>query len=295
MKHSKIVILGNPESWHNQALKTAFFRRDWVVEFATANDLQVHLGKIQEVFSSSTYLSNAGLMLVREVPGGSLEQVIYRMDALHTLENNGVRLINSAYAIEKMVDKYYTLSLLGAAGLPIPETRMTENPSKALEAFHNLGGDVVIKPLFGSRGVGMVRVTDEEIAGRVFRAMQVGGFIYYLQKFVEHDKWDIRILVVGGECIAGMKRKSDDWKTNLSAGGRAIPFILTKEICDASLKAASVVGADYCGVDLMYNPEGELFLLEVNSMPAWQGLQTVTPFDIADRLADYCLQTQTVR
>ena len=114
------------------------------------------------VTSSSTGLSDAGLVLVREVPGGSLEQVIYRMDAMHQLENSGVRLVNSPYAIEKMVDKYYALSLLGAAGLRVPETRITENPSVAMEAFHTLGGDVVLKPLFGSRGVGMVRLTDEE-------------------------------------------------------------------------------------------------------------------------------------
>ncbi len=291
MSLRKVVILGRPEGWHAQALQAAFLRAGVAVEFAAADDLQVRLGKSPEVASGPTHLSDTDLMMVREIPGGSLEQVIYRMDALHQLENVGVRIINSPHAIERMVDKYYTLSLLGGAGLRVPETCLTESPSAALEAFHSLGGDVVLKPLFGSRGVGMVRLTDAETAGRVFRAMQLGGYIYYLQKFIEHDNRDLRVLVLGGECLAAMQRVSDGWKTNLAAGGRAEPFALTDEVRTASLAAARAVGADYCGVDLLRSPQGELFLLEVNSMPAWQGLQQVTPFAISDRLAEYCLQT----
>jgi RimK family alpha-L-glutamate ligase len=294
MDHSKIVILGNQDGWHARALHSAFIRKGKTAEFAEADDIQVQLGKSSEVITSSTCLSDAELVIVREVPGGSLEQVIFRMDALHQLENSGVKLINSPYAIEKMVDKYYALSLLSAAGLLVPETFLTENPSKAMEAFHELGGDVVLKPLFGSRGVGMVRLTDAEIAGRTFRALQLGGYIYYLQKFIEHDSRDLRVLVAGGECITTMQRVSDGWKTNLAAGGRAVQIALSDAVRDASLTAARTLGADYCGVDLLINPQGELYLLEVNSMPAWQGLQQVTTFDIADRLVDYFLQIQHI-
>jgi RimK family alpha-L-glutamate ligase len=289
MKPSKIVILGNQDGWHAQALQAAFIRKGKIVEFAEADDIQVRLGVTPEVATSSTRLLDADLVVVREVPGGSLEQVIYRMDALHQLENSGVKLVNSPYAIEKMVDKYYALSLLSAAGLPIPETFLTENPSKAMEAFHRLGGDVILKPLFGSRGVGMVRLTDAETAGRTFRALQLGGYIYYLQQFIEHDSRDLRVLVVGGKCMAAMQRISENWKTNLAAGGKAAPFTLTDEVRTASLIAAKTVGADYCGVDLLINPQGKIYLLEINSMPAWQGLQQVTSFDIADRLVDYFL------
>ncbi len=138
--------------------------------------------------------------------------------------------------------------------------------------------------------VGAPVVTDEEIAGRTFRALQLGGYVYYLQEFIKHDNRDLRVLVVGQECLAAMRRVSNGWKTNLAAGAHAEPFALTDEIRAASLKAARTVGADYCGVDLLLDPQGELYLVEVNSMPAWQGLQQVTPFDIADRIVDYCLQ-----
>jgi RimK family alpha-L-glutamate ligase len=276
-------------------LQAAFQRRGVIAEFALATDLQVHLGGSPEVTSGQTCLTDADLIIIREVPGGSLEQVIYRMDALHQLENAGVRLINSPYAIEKMVDKYYALSLLESAGLQVPETRLAETPSEAMAAFTALGEDVVLKPLFGSRGIGMVRLTDVENARRVFWALQLGGYVYYLQKFIEHDNRDLRVLVMGGECQAAMQRVSTIWKTNLAAGGHAEPFTLTEDMSSASLTAARVVGADYCGVDLMRDSKGELFVLEVNSMPAWQGLQQVTPFDISDRLVNHWLNSMPGR
>ena len=252
--------------------------------------LKVELGTSASVLSGDVVLSDFDLVLVREIPGGSLEQVIFRMDALHQLENTGVKVINSPYAIEKMVDKYYTSSLLKKAGSLVPETRVFENISEGIRSFHELGDDVVVKPLFGNRGIGMVRVTDEDIAWRTFRALQLGGYVYYLQQFIPHKNRDIRVMVVGEECIAAMERMADQWKTNIASGGTPIKLELTDEIISASLKAAKAVGADYCGVDLLRSESGELYVIEVNSMPAWQGLQQVTKFDIASSVIDYCLK-----
>ncbi len=291
MAHLNAAILGSPGAWHIQALLGAFDRRGIQPQLADVTLLTAMLGDTEGVHAGELSLSALDLLLVREVPGGSLEQVIFRMDALHQLENRGVRLVNSPYAIEKMVDKYYALSLLQNAGLRVPETRVTENFNAALEAFEILGGDVVVKPLFGSRGVGMVRVSDSETAGRVFKALQLGGYVYYLQKFIPHHNRDLRVLVVGDECAAGMERVSDQWKTNVAAGACPVPVELTAEIMDASRKAAKVLGADYCGVDLLRSEAGELYVIEANSMPAWQGLQQVTNFDIAARIVDHCLAT----
>ncbi len=287
-----VAILGSPGAWHTQALLGAFDRRGIQPQLADVTLLTALLGDSEGVAAGELRLSALDLLLVREVPGGTLEQVIFRMDALHQLENRGVRLVNSPYAIEKMVDKYYALSLLQNAGLRAPETRVTENFSAAMEAFEILGGDVVVKPLFGSRGVGMVRVSDGEMAGRVFKALQLGGYVYYLQKFIPHHNRDLRVLVVGDECAAGMERVSDQWKTNMAAGARPVPLELTAEITAPSLKAAHVLGAEYCGVDLLRSEAGELYVIEANSMPAWQGLQQVTHFDIASRIVDHLLATQ---
>lgn len=285
----RAAILGNPASWHIQRLTTAFQRRGVSPVYADASQFSARLGNDSTVAGGQISLSGMDLLIVREVPGGSLEQVIFRMDAIHQLENGGVRVVNSPYAIEKMVDKYYTLSLLQDAGLKVPRTLVTESFAEAMQAYGELGGDVVVKPLFGSRGVGMVRVSDEETAGRVFKALQLGGYVYYLQEFIPHANRDMRVFVIGDECITGMQRVAEQWKTNVAAGARPEPLELTPEITTTSRKAFIAVGADYCGVDLMYSESGELYVIEVNSMPAWQGLQEVTPFDIAGRLVDHCL------
>jgi RimK family alpha-L-glutamate ligase len=259
------------------------------VSYADATQLTARLGAGAGVTASGIDLAGCDLLLAREIPGGSLEQVIFRMDALHQLENANLRVVNSPYAIEKMVDKYYTLSLLQQAGIRVPETRVTEDFAAAMDAFHTLGQDVVVKPLFGSRGVGMVRVTEADTAGRVFRALQLGGYVYYLQQFIPHDNRDVRVLVVGKECVAAMERVADSWKTNVAAGARPVHAEVTSEVGQICLRAAQTLGAEYCGVDLLYSETGELFVLEVNSMPAWQGLQEVTPFDIAGRIAEHSL------
>jgi RimK family alpha-L-glutamate ligase len=289
IKSPLVVILGEPSTWHSKAMQAALETRGARVSYADATRFTARLGDAMGVSAEETPLSQCDLLLVRDVPGGSLEQVIFRMDALHQLENAGLRIVNSPYAIEKMVDKYYTLSLLQGTGLRVPRTLVTENPVQGLQAFHELGEDVIVKPLFGSRGVGMVRLSDAETAGRVLRALQLGGYVYYLQKFLPHHDRDLRVMVVGAQCIAAMERVSDTWKTNIAAGARSVSTDLTVELQEVCLRAAQALGADYCGVDLLRSESGELFVLEVNSMPAWQGLQQVTSFDIADRIVGHCL------
>jgi RimK family alpha-L-glutamate ligase len=287
MAKNRVAILGSPESWHSQELTRAFQVHGIKADFIDPLSLQARLGEKMEVFGRGTELLNFEMLLIREVPGGSLEQIIFRMDALHQLENMGLKVINSPYAIEKMVDKYYTSSLLQQAGLPVPETRVCEDFSQAMDGFHQLGDDVVVKPLFGSRGAGMVRVTDPDTASRTFHALQLGGYIFYQQKFIPHNNRDIRVLMIGDQSLAAMERVGDNWKTNISVGARPLKLEVSERIRELSLRASKSVGADYCGVDLLCSETGELFVIEVNSMPAWQGLQQVSDFNIAEQLVKY--------
>ncbi|MGB3932121.1 MAG: RimK family alpha-L-glutamate ligase, partial [bacterium] len=235
-------------------------------------------------------LDDCHALLVRTIPGGSLEQIIFRMDALHCLEKRGVYLFNPPKVVERTVDKYYTTSLLATAGLPTPPTVVTENYSEAMAAFAELGEDVVVKPLFGSLGRGMVRVTDPDTAHRVFRALDLGRYVYYLQQFVPHDNQDLRVFVLGGRVVGAMLRRGDSWKTNIALGARPQAVTLRPEEEELALEAARVLGAAYAGVDLLRSREGELYVLEVNGIPGWQGLQEVCEVDVAGEIADYVLK-----
>ncbi len=203
-----------------QKLAGAFRERGAEVGTYRITALTAREGRRQGLYCRNQTLDDCHALLVRTIPGGSLEQIIFRMDALHCLEKRGVYLFNPPKVVERTVDKYYTTSLLATAGLPTPPTVVTENYSEAMAAFVELGEDVVVKPLFGSLGRGMVRVTDPDIAHRVFRALDLGRYVYYLQQFVPHDNQDLRVFVLGGRVVGAMLRRGDSWKTNIALGAR---------------------------------------------------------------------------
>jgi RimK family alpha-L-glutamate ligase len=154
-----------------------------------------------------------------------------------------------------------------------------------------LGQDVVVKPLFGSEGRGMIRVSDRDTAYRVFRALELGRYVYYLQVYVPHGCEDIRVFVVGDTAVAAMMRRGKTWKTNISNGARAEPLRPDKRLADISVRAAKVLGAEYAGVDILPIEGGGYSLIEVNTIPGWKGLKKATGFDAAEYLVDFVLKT----
>jgi tetrahydromethanopterin:alpha-L-glutamate ligase len=223
-------------------------------------------------------------VLVRIMPPGSLEQVVFRMDALHRIAAAGVPVLNPPRAVEAAVDKFLTCALLEAANIPVPPTWAGESATEALEAFDALGGDVVVKPLFGSEGRGLVRISDKELGWRTFHALQRLGAVLYLQRVVRHPGHDIRVFVLRGSVIGVMRRHATpgEWRTNVSLGGRAEPCRLDPESERLALAAARAIGAEMAGVDLIPDLDrGRLVVLEVNAVPGWRALARVTGVDVA--------------
>src|SRR5262249_4014163 len=190
----------------------------------------------------------------------------------------GVPVINQARCIERSVDKYFTSTLLEDAGIPTPRTRVCERFDDAMAAFDDLGRDVVLKPLFGSEGRGMVRLSDADLAYRTFRALEVTRSVFYLQEFVPHGGPVIRAFVMGGRVVAGMVRRGPGGRLELPAGLAAL-----------SRRAAALLEADYAGVDLLRTEDGRPFVIEVNGIPGWHGIQRTTSVDIAGAIADHVL------
>jgi RimK family alpha-L-glutamate ligase len=286
----KIGIIGHRGGWHTIALQEALARRGIEAPFLDITGLIARLSLRPWLEVSGETLEQYDGLLVRLIPGGSLEQVIFRVDALHRLENAGVRVINPPAAIERTVDKYYTSTLLEDAGLPTPRTLVAEQFGDAMEGFQELGGDVVVKPIFGSEGRGMTRVSDPDTAYRVFRALELGRYIFYLQEFIPHRREDIRVFVIGGEAVAGMVRHGDTWKTNVAQGARARGLALDDELSQLSIRATEALGADYAGVDILPTEDGDYAVIEINGIPGWQGLADATGVDVADRLVSYVLE-----
>jgi ribosomal protein S6--L-glutamate ligase len=216
------------------------------------------------------------------MPAGSLEQIIFRMDAIHAEARAGKRIINPPRAMETCIDKYLCTMRLAHAGLPVPRTVVSQDCDSAMSAFEALGRDVVVKPIFGSEGRGMVRITDAELAWRTFKALEHTGSVIYLQEYIRHPGWDVRAFVIGNRVVACMKRTSHgDWRTNVAQGGTTERYSLSQEETDLALNAARATGAIVAGVDLIQNHRGEWLILEVNAAPGWKALAQTCDIDIA--------------
>jgi RimK family alpha-L-glutamate ligase len=226
-------------------------------------------------------------VLVRSMSGGTFEGVTLRLGLLHALREVGVVVWNDAGAIERCVDKSMTSFLLARAGIPTPATWATESKEAACETVRReaVAGPLVLKPLFGSQGRGLRLIRSEnELPDR---DMVAGA--YYLQRFVgsEHTRQfrDFRLFVSKGRVIAAMARYATSWVTNVKQGGRPVAAAANADMKALAVRAAAAVGADFAGIDILCDPDGKPTVLEVNSMPAWSGLQKVTRANIASVLA----------
>ena len=283
----RITILASRSGWHTDELLRAFRERGHTAALARYEDLVATVGDGTTLRSGGAALDESDLVMVRIIPNGSLEQIIFRVDALHALEERGIRVVNPARVIERTVDKLWTSATLRRHGLPTPATVVCESIEAAYKAWRQLGGDVIVKPLFGSMGLGMVRVSEEETAFRVFRAIETIRGVFYLQRVVEHDGRDVRVFVLGGRVLGAMERRAAGWRTNIARGGRAEPIALPPAWAELALRSAAAVDATYAGVDLLPGRDGAVHVLEINGIPGWQGLQQATSIDVAGALADH--------
>jgi RimK family alpha-L-glutamate ligase len=282
----RIAVLAARPGWHTQQLERAAAAQGHEAIILPYEGLVARIGGAPGLRSGNTELDSVDLVLARIIPSGSLEQIIFRVDALHRLEERGTRVVNSPRAIERTVDKLWTSALLEQCGIPTPETVVCEDPDEAVRAFRTLQ-DVIIKPLFGSMGLGMVRVTDEEMAYRVIRTIEQIRGVYYLQRTIDHEGADIRAFVLGNTVLAAIERRSDGWRTNISRGGTARRIILTDQARSLAVRAAAAVGAEYAGVDILTGRDGRTYVLEVNGIPGWKGLQEATEMDVAGALIEH--------
>lgn len=244
------------------------------------------------VWGTETELSQADAIIVRTMPPGSLEQVVFRMNLLARLEKAGVEVVNPPRAIECAVDKYLTTARLVEAALPVPRTIVCEHSVAAQAAFEELGGDVVVKPIFGAEGRGILRVSDPDLALRTFRTLERIGAVLYLQEFIAHEGFDLRVLVLDGRVLAAMRRRSPhDFRTNVSRQAQAEPVEITDRERDWALRASAAVGTRVAGVDILYDRSGAGYVIEVNGVPGWKALARVTGCDVAHELTHSLEQT----
>jgi tetrahydromethanopterin:alpha-L-glutamate ligase len=295
----RVAIFTDETGWHTRQLQAALRARGAEGRCIDLEDCRVDTsaawhGLVIPGFGRE--LPDAAL--VRGIAGGSFEQVTKRLGILHVLRELGVPVYNDARAIERSVDKSMTSLLLHAAGVATPPTWALESAAIAQRLVTResaAGRALVLKPLFGSQGKGLQRIGWVDGAHVPLPPLDGYGQLAYLQRFVaplSRPGFDWRVLVIGGVAVSAMRRVSTHWIHNVKQGARVEPAVLTPALADLAERAAAALQMDYAGVDILpttdadANADGGLQVLEVNGVAAWQGLQRVTPFNIAARLVD---------
>ena len=278
----RVAVLGSATSWYVGDLRRAAGAETQIVP-VTYRHLAASVGDGElQLQSGEEDLRRFDAVLVRSMPPGSLEQVIFRMNALAQLADVGVRVVNSPRSIEVAVDKYLTTAKLQAAGLLVPRTATCQTWEQAMESFAALDGDVVVKPLFGGEGRGITRVNDEAIAQRVFKTLEQIGAVIYLQEFIEHEGSDLRVMLIGDRTLGMRRRHPADWRTNISLGGKAERLEVTDELTQLARSASKAIGTEIAGIDFLPGKDGELYVIEVNAVPGWRALSRVTGEDVGN-------------
>jgi RimK family alpha-L-glutamate ligase len=279
----QFVILSARTGWHTDELCRALAARGHVAIVLRYESLVARLGSPRSAASltnEQAALFHADAVLARIIPSGSLEQIIFRVDALHWIEDHGVLVINSPRAIERSVDKFYTDALLHEAGLDTPETVVCETTADALAAVRRFG-DAVIKPIFGSMGCGLVRVSDPDVAFRIVRALDQAR-PSSVQRYIEHDGRDIRVFVVDGRVLGAIERRAlpGDWRANVARGADAVPFELPEAWAQMAVRAAGN-WRRLCGRRSVTVAGRPRVRARGQRIPGWEGLQRATGLDVA--------------
>lgn len=291
----RIAIATDEVGWHTRQLQAALRERGAAGRCVDLEDCRIDTGAAWHGLVIPGFGSELpDAVLVRGIAGGTFEQVTKRLGVLHALRELGVPVYNDARAIERSVDKSMTSLLLHAAGIPTPATWAMESPAQAQRLVMResaAGRALVLKPLFGSQGKGLQLVGCVDGAHVPLPELKGAyGSLAYLQRFIApiaSPGFDWRVLVVGGRAVTAMKRVSTHWVHNVKQGARCEPCALTPPLAEIAEAAARTLQMDYAGVDIL--PDGtpdQLRVLEVNGVAAWQGLQRVTPFNIARAIVD---------
>jgi len=289
---TRIAVLSAFDSWYVRDLRRAAGNK-YEIHALSFSSISSHVGNCVSATNQDgehVSLDQFDATIVRSMPPGSTEEIIFRMDALGTHHRNGGVVINSPRSLEAAIDKYLSLQRMAEAEIPIPRTIACQTVEQAMDAFHDLGRRTVVKPLFGGEGRGITFVDDDDIALRVFKTLSQMNLVIYLQEFIPHQGFDLRVLVVGNHTFCIKRENKDDWRTNISRGATAVPVTPPNSTIELAVKAARTLDVDIAGVDILVAPSDQPVVIEVNAVPGWMALSKTLEFDIARTVLEYCSQ-----
>jgi len=264
------------------------------VEFGLSDE-QVRLVDVQTAVSHQRYLprsQNSGYMpqIDAMIPRIGSSITYYGVAVVRMLEGRGVATTATADGIACSRDKFQSLQLMAQMGLPVPRTVLATTPQAAFSAMQTIGKPpIVVKLVQGTQGQGVFLVPNVATVTAVLAKLRTLNKPALIQEYIAESRGqDTRILVVGNRCVAAMRRSSanGDFRSNLHLGGTAVSVELDPEIKKLAIIATKAHGLGVAGVDILQSKRGPL-LLEINSSPGLEGIETTTGVDVADAIVRY--------
>lgn len=294
MSGRRFLVLGGGEGWHMNQLRSAAEATGCEIAVSPYETLAASIGRCGSTIAtcSAGTLGQFDAILTRTMPAASLEQITFRLATLHSLTD--VPLVNPPRALEIAIDKFATLAHVAALGYPVPETIVVQSRGEAMDAFERLGGDCVVKPIFGGEGRGVTRIADPQLAWYAFSTLEGLGAVCYLQEFVAPGGIDTRLLVIG-ERVIGLRRTNElDFRTNVASGALCQSIEPNDVIRELATAITRSIGLTFASVDLLDCADGSQCVLEVNAIPGWKGAQQVADTNIAAEIVHLlCEQADT--
>ena len=284
----KVIILTDKNGWHCKQLKNSAEKNGFTVSIEDLKKLSLHIDNNHYYVLNSTsekiMFSN---IFIRYIPGGSLEEIVHYLNILRALKMNGCNVINTASQIEQTVDKSLTSLILRDNNINTPDTWVLRGDSRLNEKVENLlkKNTLIYKPLFGSQGENIVKISSVCDLKKIENKTN----IYYLQKFIEtKPSHDYRVLIISNkekQKIYSMARYGKTFINNVSAGAECTPIALGREIIEKSIQVSKLFQIPFCGIDLIKERD-KIYVIEINSVPAWRGLQSITKDNISESITD---------
>ncbi|MBA2841228.1 tetrahydromethanopterin:alpha-L-glutamate ligase [Methanococcus maripaludis] len=285
----RMGIISEERDWVTDELKSKMEKNDIDPVIIQPSKIISYIGAEVKFEQNNRSILDLKCAFVRNIGEGV--EMFHRFDMLKYLENY-VPVINPMDGIENAGNKFRTSFLMEVHKIPHPKTIVAEDVNKALIAADKFE-DVVLKPLFGNQGKGLVRVKGRSTVAKLkaLNAFKSTHGVIYMQEFVNNPNnvyRDIRAFAVGNKVISAMYRTSDNWITNIHQNGVPEKCEITEELSKIVLAAKDAVGLVYAGVDILESSDG-LKVIEVNACPSWEGLSRISEVDIAQNLIDEAL------
>lgn len=284
----KLAILSRaPRAYSTQRLRTAALDRGHSVKVLNTLRFAIDLsGEEPDLQFRGTPLSTYDAILPRI--GNSI--TYFGTAVVRQFEQMDVYTPNPAYGITNSRDKLRAIQILSRHNIGMPATAFVRDRADVKPAIERVGGaPVVIKLLEGTQGIGVILAPDRKVAEAIIETLHSTRQNVLIQRFVKESKGrDIRALVVGDRVVAAMRRvaQGDEFRSNVHRGGSVEPVELDEAYERTAVRAAQIMGLRVAGVDMLEGKEGPL-VMEVNSSPGLEGIESATQLDVAGAIIDF--------